>query len=237
MLVGYKPPRVYIHVNNISILEKFGIETRIDLPAVGEHLQDQPNVSLQYSSKINITGTAPYATFATAQDIFGNQTAAVAAATEASLSDWAKKISDANNGINTSQVESIFRIQHDLIFKANITIAETLTSGGDNVLVSAFWLLLPFSRGSVHLSSAQEINNPLIDPKYFLIDFDLDLQTKIGRLSQNLWYTGPIDTVVVTNLVPGDTDLPRNATDTQWATFIADFRRFFALFLQIYNTS
>lgn len=215
-----------VNVNISSILKKNGIETKIELFGVGEHLQEQPNTSLQYSSKINVTGTAPYATFVTAQDIFGDQTSVVAAATDSKLSEWAQKVSGINNGaINASQLENIFRIQHDLIFKRNITVAETLTSASANVLYSAFWLLLPFSRGSVHLKSTEDIDDPAIDPEYFLIDFDLTVQTAIGRLSQELWYTAPVNDLVISNLAPGDATLPRNATDDQWAAFIASTRK------------
>ncbi|KAI0835608.1 putative GMC oxidoreductase [Hypoxylon sp. FL0890] len=209
-------------VGNPSILKKYGIETKIELSGVGEHLQDQPNTPLEYTSKINVTGTVPYATFATAEDIFGNETSTVAATTAAKLSEWARKVSRVNTaGIDASVLEKIFRIQHDLIFKQNVTIAETLTSGSGNVLISAFWLLLPFSRGSVHIKSAEHLDYPAIDPEYFLIDFDLTVQTGLGRLSQKLWYTDPISDLLVGNLVPSEASLPRNATDSQWATFIA----------------
>ncbi|KAI1375851.1 putative GMC oxidoreductase [Hypoxylon crocopeplum] len=209
-------------VGNPSILKKLGIETKIALSGVGEHLQDQPNTVLEYSSALNVTGTAPYATFATAQDMFGDQASDVAEATDAKLSEWAQNVSDANNGaINASQLEKIFRIQHDLIFKENITIAETLTSASSNIFLSAFWLLLPFSRGSVHLKSTEAINDPAIDPKYFFIDFDLAVQTALGRLSQKLWYTNPLKDLVISNLAPGDAVLPRKATDAQWAFFIS----------------
>ncbi|KAI1410105.1 putative GMC oxidoreductase [Hypoxylon sp. FL1857] len=209
-------------VGNPSILEKYGIETKIDLAGVGEHMQEQPNTALEYTSKVNITGTAPYATFATAQDIFGSQTSTIAAATAAKLSEWAQTISHINaGGIDASALEKIFGIQHGLIFNRNVTIAETLTSGSGNILISAFWTLLPFSRGSVHIKSATQTDDPAIDPEYFLIDFDLAVQTGLGRLSQELWYTNPIRDLVVDNLVPGEASLPRNATDSQWATFIA----------------
>ncbi|KAI8962822.1 putative GMC oxidoreductase [Daldinia sp. FL1419] len=207
-------------IGNPNILQQYGIEAKVDLPGVGENLQDQPNVALEYTSNMSITGTAPYVTFATAEDIFGEHTSAIAEETSAELSEWARKVSEANNGaINSHQLEKIFRIQHDLMFKAKITIAESLTSASGNVLLSAFWPLLPFSRGSVHLRSA-ETNDPAIDPKYFLVDFDLNIQIKLGRLSQSLWYTSPINNLVVGDLVPRDETLPRNATDAQWAAFI-----------------
>ncbi|KAI2468587.1 putative GMC oxidoreductase [Annulohypoxylon bovei var. microspora] len=208
-------------VGNKDILDIYGIKMMMNLYGVGENLQEQPNTALQFSSNINVTGTVPYATFLTAQDIFGSNLSAVATAADAKLSEWAQKVAEANNGINPSQLEKIFRVQKDLIFKSNVTIAETLTSGSGNVLISAFWTLLPFSRGSVHIKSAEDVDHPAIDPKYFFVDFDLAVQTGVGRVSQELWYTDPIRDVVASYLVPGDADLPRNATDAQWAASLA----------------
>lgn len=208
-------------VGNPKILEKYGIETKIELNGVGENLIDQPNTSMQYSSSVNLTGTMPYATFATAQDIFGNQTSTVADEIYSKIPEYAQKVSDANGGaITPSQLEKMFQIQHDLIFNKHVTIAESLTSGSGNILISAFWTLLPFSRGSVHINSAEDTDSPAIsiDPQYFDIDFDLTVQTGIGRISQEFWYTEPISELVAGYLVPGDADLPRNASDAQWAT-------------------
>lgn len=209
-------------IGNPAILEKNGIETLIELNGVGEHLQEQPNTVLGYSSTVNLTGTAPFATFATARDLFGDEYAAIAAATDAKLSEWARKVSEANSGVISACIlEKIFRLQHDLIFKKNVTIGETITSVSGNILVSAFWLLLPFSRGSVHLKSVEAINDPAIDPEYLIIDFDLAVQTSLGRLSQELWFTDPVSDLVVSNVLPGGSILPRNATDAQWTAFIS----------------
>ncbi|KAI1768750.1 putative GMC oxidoreductase [Hypoxylon sp. FL1150] len=209
-------------IGNPTILEKHGIETLVELNGVGEHLQEQPNTVLTYYSTVNMTGTAPFATFATAQDLFGDQTVALAAATDAKLSKWARQVSEANNGvIDVSILEKMFRLQHDLIFKKNVTIGETITSVSGDYLLSAFWLLLPFSRGSVHLKSAEAVNDPAIDPEYLIIDFDLAVQTGLGRLSQKLWFTNPVSDLVVSNVLPGESILPRNATDDQWAAFIS----------------
>ncbi len=199
------------------ILAKHGIETKVKLPGVGENLQDQPNVALVYPSKINATGIVPYATFINAYDMFGDETASVAASTNCSLSKWARVVSDASEGAISSEVlEKLFGVQHDLIFRKNVTIAETLTVARENQLISVFWLLLPFSRGSVHLKRPDAIDHPAIDPKFFLIDFDLVVQILIGRLSQKLWYTAPTDAL----LAPGTPSLYPNATDDEWRAYL-----------------
>ncbi|KAI0866784.1 GMC oxidoreductase [Xylaria cubensis] len=211
-------------VGNPSLLKKLGIETLIDLPGVGEYLQEQPNTILLYSSTYNASGSAPYATFSTAQDLFGDKTSAMKASTSAQIPDWAKKVVAASNGgIEEANVEKLLRTQHDLIFNKNVTIGESLSTFS-GVLVSAMWLLLPFSWGSVHLTSVDAINTPAIDPRYFLVDFDLDVQIALARQAQRFWHTKPVSDIVGDGLSPtGDGDVvPLNATDEQWIKYISD---------------
>ena len=194
----------------------------MELPGVGENLQDQPNLTLGYAGKINITGYVPYATFATAQDFFGANTSKVAASTKSKLPEWAEKLAAKSGVLGAVSLEKILQIQHDLIFEKNVTVAEILTTASGSTFVSAFWTLLPFSRGGVHLrsTSPQDINNPVIDPSFFEIDFDLQLETTIGRVAQELWATEPIKGLIAENIIPGDSVLPQNASDAQWGSFI-----------------
>ncbi|KAH9900433.1 putative GMC oxidoreductase [Xylariomycetidae sp. FL2044] len=211
-------------VGSRSILSGLGIETIVDLPGVGSNLQDQPLGLLNFNTTANLTGSTPYATFANAKDLFGDDKAAVASSTEAQLPQWAAVVSEANNGSVTPEaIEQVFRVQHDLIFNKNITIGESLTvaSLGPSLL-SSFWILLPFSWGSVHLKSPDAVNSPPIDPKYLLIDFDLEILTRVGRLSQDLWYTEPLADLVVAPTSPDEATLPRNATYAQWKGFFED---------------
>ncbi|KAI1484407.1 glucose oxidase [Biscogniauxia mediterranea] len=208
-------------VGNTQILNKLGIETKIELPGVGEYLQDQTNTALVYSNALNLTGTSPYAVFASAEDVFGSDTPAIAAATAAKLPGWASQVAAAHQGtISAETIEKLFQIQHDLMFNKNITIAESLVFVTSEYLALAFWLLMPFSWGSVHLTSTEAAGAPEIDPKYFLIDFDLDVQTRLGRLSQEFRYTKPISSVITGSISPTEALLPRNATDAQWWAFL-----------------
>jgi len=67
-------------VGSSSLLTKLGIEVRVELPAVGENFQDQPDLTLSYSPKTATPGVfAPYAAFVTAKDVFGDRTEDIAA--------------------------------------------------------------------------------------------------------------------------------------------------------------
>lgn len=192
-----------------------GIETIINLPGVGENLQEQPNTALIFTASLNITGYPPYATFATADDIFGPKRPALAEATKSNLTEYAQAIASASDaGLNTSAIEQVLRIQHELMFTKNVTIGETITLGiGENVLTS-HWLLMPFSRGSVHLRASAQVNTPAINPRYFLIDFDMKQEIGIGQQAQKFWRSSPISNYITGNV----TGVP--ASDAEWVNFI-----------------
>ena len=59
--------------------------TEFDLTGVGENLQDQPLISLQYPSNNNVTGVTLYATFATAAEFFAPNVTAMSASANASI--------------------------------------------------------------------------------------------------------------------------------------------------------
>ncbi|ETS73552.1 hypothetical protein PFICI_14498 [Pestalotiopsis fici W106-1] len=210
-------------------LQKLGIETKIDLPGVGENMIEQPLGVVAYAGNVpNATGTiVPFGLFINARDTFGEQTAAVAASTKANLSSWAADISAANGGIISAEaLLEVFEIQHDLIFNHNVTIGEILSNfaeqDGYRYVANVWWPLLPFSRGSVHLKSANAIDDPAIDPQYLLADFDVTVMTGVGRVAQSFFFQEPMSNNITTALLPGDALLPRNATDEQWRNVLVD---------------
>lgn len=211
-------------VGNPKILGPLGIETVIDAPTVGENLIDQPNLAIIYGSNYNTTGTTPYATFASMEDLFGKTNAdALASSTKERLGAWAKDIETQTNGaLKASALEKQFAIQHKVIFQDKVTIAEILTAGLGSALVTVSWALLPFSRGSVHLKSASDtdIDKPVINPRLLSNDFDMQVQIASCKLSRKLWQTAPADTLVTAPVVPSLDQVPLNASDSQWEAFI-----------------
>ncbi|PTB63462.1 GMC oxidoreductase [Trichoderma citrinoviride] len=208
-------------VGSPSILNSLGIETVVNSPGVGENLIDQSNVALTYSTKDSFPGYAPYATFVNATSLFGDSVESVAASTRKNLPIWAQHIANETNGaISAEAIEHRLQVQHDLIFKKGVTIAEILSSASGTSAISAYWGTLPFSRGSVHLSSADAINTPAINPRFLSVDFDLAVQIAIGRLATKFWTTAPISAIIEARIQPNSTILPPdNATDAQWESF------------------
>ncbi|PNP56189.1 hypothetical protein THARTR1_03714 [Trichoderma harzianum] len=205
-------------IGNPKLLEELGIETVVDLPGVGENMIDQPNMALSYSTNSTFPGYAPYATFVNASSLFGDGFGIVSSVTQLLLPHWAKQISkESHRALNATAVEEILRVQYELIFEKNVTIAEILSTASGTGAFSAYWPTLPFSRGSVHLNSTDDINTPKIDPRFMAIDFDMVVQIAIGRLSASFWNSSAISASIETE--PQQGTLSPDASWNQWKNF------------------
>lgn len=211
-------------VGNPDILGPLGIDTVIDAPTVGENLIDQPNLAILYGSNYNTSGTTPYATFATMNDLFGKEKAdALASSTKERLAVWAKDLETQTHGaLKAAALEKHFAIQHRVIFQDQATVAEVLTAAAGSVLATVSWALLPFSRGSVHLTSASDgdINKPVINPRLLSNGFDMEIQIASCKLSRKLWQTPPTNGLATNPVAPSLEQVPLNATDSQWESII-----------------
>jgi choline dehydrogenase len=204
-------------------LSKFNITMQVSLPGVGENLQDQTNVVLLRQNKANITGFTPYSTFPTAADLFGRNTSRVAADAKRNLSTWASKTSDASdNAISVDALLHVFRIQHNLAFEKRVPSSELITGAGVfpgavPALLVSLWPLLPFSRGTVHIASADPLQPPEIDSRFFALDIDLKWAVATARLAERSWATEPMKALVGPAIVPAPRE---DAPDAEWEVFV-----------------
>lgn len=204
-------------------MKKLGIDVKVNLPGVGESLLDHNIVGMTYNYASNDSldnGRIQFATMPTAQDVFGDKTASIAASSLAKLPEYAKALSATSDGaISASAIEKRFRIQHDLIFKKNVTVAELFPTNTGSNIFAQFWTSMPFSWGSVHLGSKDGIDEPVITPNIMATDFDVEMLTAVGRLSHKAFVTPPLSELIGDNTSPGYSILPLNASDKQWATY------------------
>ncbi|KAL9622538.1 MAG: hypothetical protein Q9160_003035 [Pyrenula sp. 1 TL-2023] len=210
-------------VGNPKILSRLGIDIQLSNPAVGESLQDQPAnlFTYQLTNETGIEGFTPWANFATANDLFGDQTSEIANYTRHQLHSWAVRVANSSDGaVNATALEYLFRVQHNLIFRQNVPCVEMLLDVTHNASLTPFWNLLPFSRGSVHIASTDPLSYPIIDPNFLSLDWETDIQAAIARTIRKFWGTQPIRNYGVVETSPGLSVVPLNATDSQWERYI-----------------
>ncbi|KAJ5894668.1 hypothetical protein N7495_006359 [Penicillium taxi] len=207
-------------VGNPKILSKYNIKTKVNLPTVGENLQDQMNNEIVFSSSANNTGAANFVAYPSAEQIFDNSTA-VGAKLLAKLPAYAAKVASANGGVTKAEdLESFFKVQWDLIFKSGIPVAEILVEPSGLTLDTEYWGSVPFSRGNIHISSADPTAAAIIDPKYFMLDFDLYSQVAAAKFIRKLYKTQPFAAIVQGETSPSLSTIAASASEDGWSTWL-----------------
>jgi choline dehydrogenase-like flavoprotein len=217
------------------ILKKYFIETVVDLPSVGENLQDQINVLISASANGNFTGYPAFATSVNADDLFGMDKDSVYQQTLSELPSYATQISEASHGaLSASNQERLLLTQLDLIFNQSTPVAEILSAFANSpvggIVALPFWGLLPFSRGSVHLSSNNISAPPAINPNFFMLEWDRKLQVAAARLARKFLTSAPLSNIIQAELAPGAV-VPTNASEGIWIRWMKDNCNFVLPFL------
>ena len=218
-----KTPVILEHsgVGNATYLQNNGIASVIDLPGVGLTHNDQVNNAIGWKGGFGsaaVNGSI-LTTFVNMKDIFGSQFNAVNASTYQAIPQWAAQLSGGDPEVATA-LQSILTIQHGVIFKNLVTIGEILTIGSSTGASVNYWQLMPFSRGSVHQAGKNDYQNAVIDPAFFAIDFDIQVQMALGQYAYKLWQTSPADQYAQGGRNKPTLDqLPQNPTTDQWNSF------------------
>ena len=181
------------------------------------------NNGLSYagSSSTTYTGIGGYVGYINATDVFGTSTSSVASTVLSALPQYASTVAAASNNASTAaNLQAIFKIQHSLIFTSKVPIAEILVYPSGTSLTSEYWALLPFARGSVHINSSNPSTAPVINPNYFMLDWDAQGQTGVAKFIRKLFATAPLSKLVSKENSPGLTTVPASASDATWTTYL-----------------
>jgi len=214
-------------IGNPAILNPLGITTVVTLPTVGANLQDQPNNQISFGSSTNWTGYPSFVTYLTASELFGSELSRIAEEIRANASDYARRIvADClPNETTIEREEHLIQLQLNLAFNANSTVpmAELVWFPSGNSITVAFWALLPFSRGSVHITSALPTQMPRMDPNFFQQPIDILIQAAAAVKVREYFSTAPLSIHVTSELTPGVEAVPEGASwsDPAWKDWLA----------------
>ncbi|OWY53459.1 alcohol oxidase [Alternaria alternata] len=210
-------------VGNPSILQEHNIDVVVDLPFVGENLQDQTTTDMFYTNNnsTNFTGLAGYAAYFNVDDVFESDLAAFNASVASALKQYADRTANASGIIDSSVTEKLFRIQYDLIFKNKIPISEIIVSpAATGPITIEYWGLLPFSRGSIHINSTNASAPANINPNYFMLDYDVRQQIATAKMARKFANTAPFSNALSSETTPGLDVVPANASDAVWEKWL-----------------
>jgi choline dehydrogenase-like flavoprotein len=210
-----------------SILTKHGIDVTVNSPSVGEHLNDQITAEQAYVVNQNFTGAGGFIGYFNADDVWGDSVANYSQSVKNSFPDWAKKTSAASGGVVSEKtLMKLFEIQHQLIFKDKVAISEVIVnapSGGAGLI--DYWGLMPFSRGSIHITSANVSQAAAINPNFFMLDYDVQQEIGTAKMARKVAESAPLNALLTSETSPSLELVPEAATDAQWAGWLkANYR-------------
>ncbi|KAI1339823.1 glucose dehydrogenase [Xylariaceae sp. FL0016] len=204
-------------VGREEILNQHGIDVVVDLPGVGENLQDNANIAFSYTAADNFTDTAYPFAWLTLGDIMSDEDAqTLSNRVSQNISAYAEvQAALTGNSISASVWSEIFTLQHDLIFKSAIPAMQMGTGVTDNVLSSRGWVSACFSRGNVHIST-NSTASPAINPAYLMHGADLEILAAISRFIRTLYAQEPLASAVTEETSPGF----GTVSDDEWPAYL-----------------
>jgi choline dehydrogenase-like flavoprotein len=193
------------------------------IPTVGENLHDQTNNAFTWESSnpLPLTGLATFSTLPSVNHLYGDDLSSLASLVNASLPTYAKAISRASNvAVQERNILEALSLQYDLIFASHVPYAEIVFAPTGNSFAVEYWPLLPFSRGSVHIASANASQPPAIKPNYFKFEQDAAAQTDMARYIRKAQGTAPLSEIVRDEVTPGLDVLPGNSSKSTWNEWV-----------------
>ncbi|KAJ9480057.1 Pyranose dehydrogenase [Pseudozyma hubeiensis] len=172
-----------------SDLNAIGVDQKVDLAGVGKNLQDQTMTTIGSRANVDYSGGGPAATIAmpNIQQIMSNATD-VRAYINSNLDAWANQLLSQGHIATKSSVLAQWRSAISLIFDQQAPVVELFFDTGypSNSYGLDIWTLLPFSRGSIRATSQNPYDSARIDPNYFGLPIDMDMQVASLRAGRRV---------------------------------------------------
>ncbi len=209
---AYGSPEILMRsgVGNPSDLKASGVEVVHGLAGVGQNLQDHAAVSMAYETR----STIPYGISVTAAPKL------VWAAIDYALNRrglLASNVIEAAAFVRTSPELPRTDLQLSFMSGKRGGNAKTGTTFGYGHGYSLTAIQLrPFGRGEVRLNGPDPRSGPLIDPRFFADERDLDVLVRGFKLSREILNSEPFERYGGTEITPG----PVVATDDEIRNFI-----------------
>ncbi|KAF7984892.1 hypothetical protein HWV62_10891 [Athelia sp. TMB] len=223
-------------IGDPKVLAAASVPVKVALPQVGTNLQDQPLIENVYTINnasqpawINTTnevqeGSVGYLSLA---DVLGAQNAHTAGQQLlATVHQRAAAIVQKGGHTSVAGLSKQLLAQAEsMLDPANPAPVVEMSFAVDSdyeggVIGLILWNLLPQSRGTVHISSNNPAELSSVNPMYLAETFDIFLCANATKAARGVINTPPVSQLIASELSPGYTAVPVNATDAQWQAFI-----------------
>ncbi|KAK3716466.1 hypothetical protein LTR37_006362 [Vermiconidia calcicola] len=227
-------------------LEAAGVKQLVDLPGVGENLQDHTRIQASYQLKDNYTsfdrlkvdpeyaaeqlalwragesGAYDYAASAYSY----NNWSSILGSEEASLVNAAKQVAaEMNNVVDDKKVEWLSNpeiSQAEFILSDGYTGSKGYPAQGTPLYGKGFTTIIAglmhqLARGSVHIKSSDVSVYPTYDPNFASNEYDLRAIVAMAKYIRKIAQSAPFSQVWVSEYEPG---LDVVQTDAEWEAYV-----------------
>ncbi|EGY16102.1 hypothetical protein VD0002_g1423 [Verticillium dahliae] len=231
-------------IGQAPVLAAAGIAQLIDLPGVGENLQDHLRIMTSYQLKPEflsfdiLRSNATFAaeqlalwnarkkslydytgsgyTFTTWQQAIGDQSNLVALAKKAAGEDISAVDKKKIEFLNDPSVPQL-----EVIFSDGYTGVKGYPPASSPLFGQGFFTLIgvvmhPLSRGSIHINPANPSGKPVINPNYLGHEHDIEAVVQTAKYCRKIATTEPMKSLWVNEYEPG---LDNVQTDAQWRDY------------------
>ncbi|PVF96902.1 alcohol oxidase [Serendipita vermifera] len=213
-------------VGDPAVMNPLGIPTVLNIPTVGKNMQEQTMSSLGSSSNgFDFGGRGPsdVIAFPNLYELFGNQASSVASTITSNIGRWANE--QAGNAQSAQALRTIYETQADLIINKKAPVVEVFYDNGwPDAIGILVWPLLPWSRGTIKITSSDAFVKPQINVNYLSVDMDMTTQVASARLARKVMKTAPLSNLRTAETIPGGAvpDDSNGGTDANWKSWIQD---------------
>ncbi|KAG8727841.1 hypothetical protein FRC11_012322, partial [Ceratobasidium sp. 423] len=231
-------------IGNATILRQNGITPLVDLPGVGENLQDHLLIASTYELKPGMTtldilrNNASYAADAQAQyaathdGIYSYSSSTFAfinldyIATSTELLNMMAKLDQEIEADEITELQKAqYAIQKDWLKKRVGDLEVLLTTGyggtgtpKENTSYVSIQMAIqhPLSRGNVHINGLDQLASPRINPNYFSKSIDLEILSQAVKFAGKISQTEPLASLVVARQDPP----PETTSDEAYQEYV-----------------
>ena len=229
-------------IGNASVLSAVGIKQLVDLPGVGENLQDHVRVTTAYQPKSNYTSPDKLqlnATFAAEQltlyeanktSFYDETSSGYAYETWQQVTGknsyfvaLGKEAADPNNVVDQKKLENLEDLskrvpQLEVLFDDGYLGIKGYPPTTSPLYGAQFFTMIAsinhgFSRGSVHINSSDVDTHPVLNPNYLSKEYDLQAVAHGAKYLRQIAYTQPLRSAIVDEYEPG---LNNVTTEADW---------------------
>ncbi|TDL26525.1 alcohol oxidase [Rickenella mellea] len=234
-------PHILLHsgVGPKDVLDAAGVQMLVELPGVGQHLQDHISAQVVWNASVDTAASLHQANATTLPNgqsspfSFINSAIAYPNITDLFGFDFAPTFQQEVIGAMNTSASTLVPSQYTEVIEGYKAIYETgvqkimmspvgqvelllsltgtVVGGAQSIAIQAA-LQHPYSQGRLYINSSNPFDLPVIDPQYLSHSADTVMLREGLKLARKLGQTAPLSSAVLGELMPGSSV----STDEQW---------------------